>query len=116
MKLRDFYEEMKDIFNGTVRIYDSGYTKIHQGDIQTLEILSDNILYTKIDKVYVNYYGILCIVLCSSENKQENTIDEFENKLSEMGIVLRNEDGSYRSVLDVFLDISKIWSKTKGGI
>ena len=33
-----------------------------------------------------------------------------------MGIILRNEDGSYRNILDVFLDISKIWSKIKGGI
>ena len=111
MKLRDFYENIKDTLSAIIKIYNKDYIEIHEGNITTLETLEDVILDTEINDMYIGYDYTLAIVLDSFD--KDCTLEEMEDMLSKMGVRVKNADGSYRATIDVLLDMGEAMTKIK---
>lgn len=111
MKLRDFYENEKDILSAIIKIYNKDYIEIHEGNITTLETLEDVILDTEINNIYTDYDYTFTIVLDSFD--KDYTLEEMEDMLSKMGVRVKNEDGSYRETFDVLADMGEAMNKIK---
>ena len=111
MKLRDFYENMKDILDSNIKVYNKDYIQLHEGNVASLETLSDDVLDVTIQKTHIGSDKTFNIVLCSFE--KEYTIDEITDMFNKMGVNVKNTDGSYRTTFDVLADIGEVLSKTK---
>ena len=111
MKLRDFYENEKDILSAIIKIYNKDYIEIHEGNITTLETLEDVILDTEINDMYIGYDYTLAIVLNSFD--KDYALEEMEDMLSKMGVRVKNADGSYRKTMDVLADMGEAMTKIK---